>query len=305
MNFKYKILQECEGYKVVEFQHSFYDGLKKSFEKQSDKFFKLLNPSSKVKDKYTVIPPQYNHENVKNSMVVQNTIENEALGIIVDDTDENVVFDRISADISNTKNDFCAIKMADTNIIICPDDVQKVNELKKIATKEVLRYKTEHYLDKKDYELLNLSQSEQEYITDLLKEQILDMIEHDIEISEDLVVLTQLNLSKLVVKKRKIQDITKLFELLGIPVFTMDNTFYFSKLDKKNVEEYTEKFYDGQVLLSKDPRLNYDDKTSIHIKPVEKEKHMFKYKDIEEVISSKKDTQKEVTKENEEISINR
>ena len=305
MNFKYKVLQDCEGFKIVEFQHSFYDGLKKTFEKQSDKYFKLLNPAGKTKDMFTVVPMQYNHENVKNSMILQNTIENEAIGIIVDNTEDNVVFDRVTAKINNGKNDFCAIKMSDTNIIICPDDTKQVSEIKKIITKEVIKYNTENCLNNKDYELINLSNSEQEYISDLLKEEMLNLIEQDIEISEDLVVLTQLHLSKLVVKKRKIKDIEKLFELLGIPYFTINNTFYFAKNNKDIVLEHTEKYYNGELLLTADTRLNYDEKTSIHIKPVQKEKHMFKYKDIEEIISSKKDIQKQPVEKDKDVNINR
>ena len=305
MNFKYRTLQNCEGYKIVEFQHSFYDGLKKTFIKQADKYYNILNPANKIKSMFTVIPAQYNHENVKNSMIVQNTIENEAIGIIVDNTDENVVFDRISAIINNEKNDYCAIKMNDTNIIICPDDTKQVSELKKIITKEVIRYKTDKSLANKDYCLTNISESEQEYIQDKLKEEILNMIEHDMEISEDLVVLTQLNLSKLIIKKRKMKDILQLFELLGIPNVVIDNTLYFAKNDIKEINEYVEKYYHGEISLVRDSRLNYDDKTSIHINPVQKEKHVFKYKDIEEVIKSKQEVKEENINEEKDASINR
>ena len=43
----------------------------------------------------------------------------------------------------------------------------------------------------------------------------------------------------------------------------------------------------------------------MHIKPVQKEKHMFKYKDIEEIISSKKDVQKQPVEKDKDININR
>lgn len=291
MNFKYKLLQQEDGYKIVEFQHSFYNGLKKTLAKQSNEYFKMLNPADKVKKLFTVIPSQYNHENAKTAMVMQSTIENEAIGFIIDETDNNVVFDRVSTTINNKSNEFCAIRMGDTNIIICPDDINAVKKLSKIIDAEIIKYNTDKAIPRnKDFVLLDISYSEQCYIQDEIKDRLIELMEEGIEIDEDITVLTQLDLCKVVVKKKKMQDVQRLFELLNVSAFILNNAFYVQKLDQKMVEEYVPKMFSGEIRLKDKAYLyNEEEETSIAIEPKQQEKHIFKYKDIGEVIKSKTD----------------
>ena len=237
----------------------------------------MLNPAVRKKDMLTVVPTQYNHETAKLSMVIQNTIENEAVGIIVDDTDNNVVFDRISAKINETSNDFCAIKMGGINIIICPDEVNSVEELKKIITKEVVKYNTDK-VSEKAFTFLDITNSENEYVQDEIEEMLMEMIENDIEVSEDLVCLTQLPLGKLVIGKKRLKDVQKLFELLGITNIVMNNAFYFNKSDKSIVMEYVDKLFKNEISVAdRVYAINREEQTSTAIIPKQQEKHAFKY----------------------------
>lgn len=291
MEFKYKILQNCEGYKIVQFQHSFYNGLKKTLIKQSNKYYNMLNPATNNKDKYTAIPTQYNPEDVKNSMIVQNTIEEEAIGFLIDDSEDNVVFDKISYKLNNNSiNDYCAIKMGNANIIICPDDINSVNILKNIVVEEIINYKTSNIIKNNSFVVSEISLTEQDFIQNKMKELLIDAIDRDVEISEDLVALTQLPLCKAVINKKKIKDVLKLFEILGIANAIINNSIYFYKADKAQVNEYINKIFNGEIQIKDEVAYKYDQNLeSVAIEPVQQEKHKFEYKNIEEVIHSKSD----------------
>ena len=291
MEFKYKSLQKCECYKIVQFQHSFYNGLKKTLIKQSNKYYNMLNPATNNKDKYTAIPTQYNPEDVKNSMIVQNTIEEEAIGFLIDDSEDNVVFDKISYKLNNNSiNDYCAIKMGNANIIICPDDINSVNILKNIVVEEIINYKTSNIIKNNSFVVSEISLTEQDFIQNKMKELLIDAIDRDVEISEDLVALTQLPLCKAVINKKKIKDVLKLFEILGIANAIINNSIYFYKADKAQVNEYINKIFNGEIQIKDEVAYKYDQNLeSVAIEPVQQEKHKFEYKNIEEVIHSKSD----------------
>ena len=291
MEFKYKSLQNCEGYKIVQLQHSFYNGLKKTLIKQSNKYYNMLNPATNNKDKYTAIPTQYNPEDVKNSMIVQNTIEEEAIGFLIDDSEDNVVFDKISYKLNNNSiNDYCAIKMGNANIIICPDDINSVNILKNIVVEEIINYKTSNIIKNNSFVVSEISLTEQDFIQNKMKELLIDAIDRDVEISEDLVALTQLPLCKAVINKKKIKDVLKLFEILGIANAIINNSIYFYKADKAQVNEYINKIFNGEIQIKDEVAYKYDQNLeSVAIEPVQQEKHKFEYKNIEEVIHSKSD----------------
>ena len=129
-----------------------------------------------------------------------------------------------------------------------------------------------------------------EVIQNKMKELLIDAIDRDVEISEDLVALTQLPLCKAVINKKKIKDVLKLFEILGIANAIINNSIYFYKADKAQVNEYINKIFNGEIQIKDEVAYKYDQNLeSVAIEPVQQEKHKFEYKNIEEVIHSKSD----------------
>ena len=69
-----------------------------------------------------------------------------------------------------------------------------------------------------------------------------------------------------------------------------DMDVYFVKKDKIIVNDYVSKVFSNEIKLKdKVYMYNEKDQTSVAIEPKQQEKHVFKYKNIEEVIKSKTD----------------
>lgn len=287
MNLKYETLQKCEGFDIVAFDKSFSTDLKKSFEKEAKKYQKMLKKSKKSKNMYTVIPPSYNPEIMHTALTAQNLIEDEAIGIIMN-SDQDAVFSKISSEIANSQ-DYCTVHINSKNLIICPDDVAAVQNLKNIIEEKFVEEEIAEVLSNRMYDIKLLSEQETAYIKDKMLEDIIDVGQLDEELLIEASIFIQSPLCRIAINRRKSEEIQRLLELLNISFYINLDTIYAIASEKEKLEEYIPKMLRGEIRLSDKVYMYDQDMQQIEIKPKEKVTKIFNHKNIEEIIKSKTD----------------
>lgn len=287
---QYEVLEEQTGYKIVKFDKSFFKHLKKGMSRNLDKSYKLLNPGKSKKQQFTPIPVLYNSKEVAVSFAVSNMDARHTLGFIVDKTSNNSLFNNIRKTVKKD-NSFQTLTFGDLNIVFSDFENYKIEELKEIINEEVFKFNASKKLTSNIFSVEELSDNEKEFIQDKMKESLIWAIDENIEILESQVLLTQSEISKLVIRKKYLETARKMLEALNINFFMYNNIFYFDSSNLSNIRSLTSKLINGELILDGNNVFEFKENEKISVPEhfEQKTKHKFVYKDIEDLVKNKKD----------------